>query len=271
MTEPSFKDPLLSDDNTAAATKDAAIHAHSSKGGSSLLMLLIMTALPFIFFNLFTLDGWKEYINHITESRIAGIIQWLPFILIMVLQNHKERIAIWTAFGVGCLVVLIEYLHSTYKPIYASFYWLNWFNLVTFLGMGIAYEITKFDWHLIGAITVSSLLLAAACSLLVHNPFTMQFARPMLMDKGLETFVESPYFYKMNVFLTLVWLVIFTIMTVCAWLTSLLGSSLGAGELIIGTIVPIVLPIAGMLLMPYLGNMWKDRNAKRQSVTELLR
>lgn len=24
--------------------------------------------------------------------------------------------------------------------------------------------------------------------------------------------------------------------------------------------MPIVLPIAGMLLMPYLGNMWKDRN-----------
>lgn len=81
------------------------------------------------------------------------------------------------------------------------------------------------------------------------------------MDKGLEAFVESPYFYKMNVFLTLIWLLIFTIMTVCAWLASLLGGSLGeSGELILGTIVPIVLPFAGQLLMPVLGNMWKDRN-----------
>lgn len=265
MTEPLFKDLLLSNDNTAAATKDAAKDSSEAEGWrsrSSLIMLLLMTAFPFSFFDLFdpTLDGWKKYIDHLTESRIAGIIQWLPFILIMALQNHKERIAIWTAFGVGCFVALIEYLHSTYKPIYASFYWLTWFNLLTFLGMGIAYEITKFDWQLIGAITVSSLLLAAACSLLVRNPFTMQFARPQLMDKGLDAFVESPYFYKMNVFLTLIWLVIFTIMTVCSWLASLLGSSLGAGELILGTIVPIVLPIAGMLLMPVLGKMWKDRN-----------
>ena len=267
MTEPSSKDPLLSNDDTAAATKDAAKDSSEAEGWrsrSSLIMLLLATVFPFSFFDLFdpTLDGWKEYINHLTESRIiAGIIQWLPFFLIMKLQNTNERIAIWTAFGVGCLVVLIEYLHSTWKPIYASFYWLNWFNLVTFLGMGIAYEITKFDWHLIGAITASSLLLAAACSLLVRNPFTIQFARPQLMNKGLEAFVESPYFYKMNVFLTLIWLVIFTIMTVCAWLASLLGDSLGsAGQLIMGTIVPIVLVIAGMLIMPFLGNMWKDRN-----------
>jgi len=231
------------------------------------MAVLLKTVLPFLLhFNLLTLDGWKEYIDHLTESSIAGVIQWLPFILIMTLQSKNERVAIWTAFGVGCLIALIEYLHSTYKPIYASFYWLSWFNLLTFLGMGIAFEITQFDWHLIGAITVSSLLLATICSLLVRSPFTMQMSRPMLILKGLQDFVESPNFYKMNVFLTQIWLVIFGVMTASSWIASLLIDSLGsAGQLILGTIVPIAFPVAGILLMPFFGNVWKKRNISANS------
>ena len=223
---------------------------------------IIQATLPFLYFNLLTIEGRQDYVNILTESQLANMLTWIPFILIMALASTNVKLAIWLAFSITALIALIQLYHHSYKPEYPMLYWLNSGSFLGYLGLGIANEIRPFSYTLISPITISVLAITVITSLVVCSPFTMQFARVGIP----ESVAKSPYFLKINNFLTGVWVGLFAIMAGSSWASW--GAALesgSAGEIILSIVIPIVIPIAGIRLMPTLANWYRSKNPPPQT------
>ena len=196
----------------------------------------------------------QQHVSNLLEGRLGSLLTWVPFILVLSIAKKNPLLAIWLAFGVSSILVVLEFYHGSYKPNYARFYWLTVSPWITYLILGIVYVIVPFSWTLISNIVVSSMFLAVLVSLLVGCPFTIQHARERVPPEVAAT----PGFYKLNVYLTLYWLLLFGIMMVCSWGSYPLPDD-STGNLILGTIIPIAVPIVGIKLMPAVVEYLKQR------------
>jgi hypothetical protein len=151
--------------------------AHDTMRMAFLITSIIKVLLQFLFFNLLSMAGRREYVDYICEGKIGNLITTVPLILVLALANVYELLALWLAFGICTLILLLECYHGSYKPNYARFYWLTVSQWLAYLIMGIVYIMVPFDYKLITHITVSSIFLAVLLSLIVQRPFTSQFAQ----------------------------------------------------------------------------------------------
>ena len=124
-----------------------------------------------------------------------------------------------------------------------------------------AWPAVPFNCHLIAPIQVSALFLAAILSVLICYPFTIQFAKTN-ENIPMEV-IRTQGFKKINMQLSLVWLFLFTIMTASSWVEYVYFSSQGdeksPGSIILGSVIPILVPVLGIPLMPVLAQYFKGQ------------
>jgi hypothetical protein len=118
-----------------------------------------------------------------------------------------------------------------------------------FLGEGIANQILVggLPYMYISSITASAFLLVTTLSMIVCYPFTIQFSRIIVKPEIVATWG----FVIFNQALTSIWVLIFAIMTACAWVGHIYfgSNSNSTGYIILNIIVPIALPLVGGFLM----------------------
>jgi len=209
----------------------------------------LMAFLPSLYFNLLTPGGRHGYVDVLVEAPLGRVVQFVPFILIIVLSSAYETLSIWLAFGVSVLICLLDKYHSTYKPRFSSWYWLNVGPMVAYLAMGIVFAFKPFPAGLISSISVTVMWGSVLLSMLVGNPFTYQYAKSSAPDEALA----RPGFMKICHLLAGYWLFLFTVMIIVSWVDYAMPWSKGsAGHIILGIVIPVCIPLFGATTMPIL-------------------
>lgn len=227
-----------------------------------LIGLIIEAIFPFFFYDLLTKQGRQEYVDLLVEDPLGSLLMWVPFILIMALASVNAELAIWLAFSIVSVLILLEFYHHTYKPRFPAFYWLSCGTWVGYLGLGIAYEIKPFNYQLISPVTVSILTGICFVSLVSRVPFTLQMTKTRVP----EELAETPWFFRLNMFLTGIWLVLFVIMAISSWISFGVGFTSGsAGEIILGILIPILVPLLGIrVISPMFAERYKKKHPPPQ-------
>eukprot|EP00457_Paulinella_chromatophora_P009228 gb/GEZN01009287.1/.p1 GENE.gb/GEZN01009287.1/~~gb/GEZN01009287.1/.p1 ORF type:complete len:268 (-),score=26.22 gb/GEZN01009287.1/:499-1302(-) len=218
----------------------------------TLLQNLLIALLPCFNFDLSSGDGLRAYNDHLT-GKLGGFLTWVPFIIILTVAHTNVTIAIWAAFGVQSFEIIIFFLRGTYDEKYPSIMILESGMWLAYLGLGIAYAIKPFVYTLISPITTSSLFATAFFSLMICHPFTAQIARAKVSAE----IAGSEGFKKMMYIVTIFWTTIFSLMTILTWLAYglypvVVGEKKELGAVLMGTIVPVALPLLGKISQPYL-------------------
>jgi hypothetical protein len=214
-----------------------------------MLHKVMQALLPCFTLDMKTSSGRHSWADLVLND-LGQIVGWAPYIIVMCVASTNEEAALWGAFGsMTALIALGVYRHS-YAPKYPLVAWLDGGQWVGFLALAITWEATRFNYKLISPISTSVLLITTFVSMVVCKPFTIQYARLKVDDKV----AASSGFLKFNHILTSVWLVVFLVMSVCTWLAWALHDDIhkslsSTGYLILGTIVPILLPFVGALSM----------------------
>jgi len=214
-----------------------------------MLLKVSQALLPCFTFDMKTSSGRHSWADLVLND-LGQIVGWVPYIIVMCVASTNEEAALWGAFGsMTALIALGVYRHS-YAPKYPLVQWLDGGQWVGFLALAITWEATRFNYKLISPISTSVLLITTFVSMVVCKPFTIQYARLKVDDKV----AASSGFLKFNYILTSVWLVVFLVSSVCTWVAwalhdDNLKSLSSTGYLILGTIVPILLPFVGALSM----------------------
>eukprot|EP00808_Paulinella_micropora_P025584 g67911.t1 len=193
---------------------------------------VVIAATPCVHFDLSTPEGRQAYNNHLTGP-VGGLLTWTPFIIILTVGHAHTIVACWAAFGTICLVMLTNLYRSSYDDRFPPVMILNAGSMLTYLGLGIAYSVD----HSITYLLISPII--------ARTKVSPEVAR-------------HPGFMKIQYILTLFWTVIFSLMTLLGWLNFGLysdepeGTKKGFGQSLIGTILPILLPILGLRVSPVL-------------------
>jgi len=178
--------------------------------------------------------------NISTLEKIAQHSQrltFVPWIIIAVLQNGHEMIAIWLAFGIALVLAMMNYYNSTLHPQYSSWYYIDASLLVSVLGLGIANSIVYVPHTLLSVIPLTAMLATVAISMILQYPFTMQYAKAKVSNPKL----------KFHQILSGYYLIVFSIMVTSVWCALLFVAQIGPpmvysnhiAYIILGTVVPI--------------------------------
>lgn len=221
-----------------------------------LVRAAIKVVLPFRYFDLWSSEGRHEYVDFVVEGRVGSILSCLPFILMIAISQAHASLALWLAFAFCSVSVAFQFYHGTYTPNSPLLYWFNAASWITYLVLGIIYELDPYNPTLIRNVTISSLAVAVTLSMLARSPFTMQYARA----KVSEEVAASPDFLKFNMYLSGFWLLLFAVMAACAWGSYPLVNG-SAGNVILGTVIPILVVVVGFVLSPYVVEYLKAKGS----------
>jgi hypothetical protein len=228
---------------------------------------LFRALLPCLAFDLSSSSGRHDYVDLLLND-LGNLVMWLPFVIVMAVASTSEEAALWGAFGVMTALIALGVYRHRYAPKYAPVFWLQGGQWIGYLAMACVWEATEFSSTLISPISVTVLLVTCMASMVVCQPFTLQFARLKVDDKT----AASPVFLTFNYILTSFWLVIFVITVTCSWVAWALHDNKRdwlspTGYLILGTIVPMALPIFGGLSMGPLSK-WLASKAPKAAAPE---
>jgi hypothetical protein len=215
------------------------------KDEESLVRAIIKVVLPFRYFDLFSTEGRREYVDFVVGGRVGHILSFLPFILMIAISQAQPSLALWLSFGACSLSAAFQFFHATYTPNSPFLYWFTASSWITYLILAIVYELVPYNPTLIRNITISSLVVAVLLSILVRSPFTMQYARAKVSNDV----ADSPGFLKLNMYLSGFWLLLFAAMAACMW-GSYPFSNGSTANVILGTVIPILAVIVGFVLSP---------------------
>jgi len=216
----------------------------------------IKAVLSCLFFDMGDRQGRHAWADLVLVE-LGNVLQWVPYVIIMALGSSAPAGAIWGAVGSMTIIIALGVYRHAYAPQFPLLSWLEGGQWVGFLAMGVAWEATTFNYNLISPLSTSVLLGTVLVSMAAGSPFTEQYARLKVND---ET-AASKVFLVMNYALTAIWAIVFSIMTACAWVAYLFANELGAaGGLVLGTIIPITLPLLGMLAMPVVVARFKTKH-----------
>ena len=233
-------------------------YKEEDRSDTSLIKLLIQLVLPFLFYNLFTTEGRRQYCDLITEDPLNNIISWVPFILIMMLQNVvNPSIALLVATALSFVKAGFEYYHSTYKTQYPKFYYLTWCFCICFLLLScVLWSPLYKPTNNLSIYINTFMFFAILLSLVSCKPFTKQMGQ----HKVPIEIQQTTGYHKLNMVLTFIWVVIFFILAGCAWIITCLGSHLSnTGFFFINTFIPLATVIGGIYSMPMVIGLLKDR------------
>lgn len=183
-------------------------------------------------------------------DRWGRLFSFLPFIVIVSVAPKDLYAAVWAALGIEIAIQLGDIYRSRYNPAVAFPNILNTGSLVCYVVLVIlVYTVSNFDRFLIGPIVVSTMFGTVFASIVVGYPFTLQHTSHRVDEKT----KKSREFYKFNVALSCVWLALFGIMLASIWIAYALFSQDqgGAGQIILGIVIPVLCPVLGFFLMPY--------------------
>ena len=216
----------------------------------------VKALLPCLFFDVGDRQGRHAWAD-LVLTELGNVLQWVPYIIIMALGSSAPAGAIWGAVGSMTLIITLGVYRHAYAPQFPLLSWLEGGQWVGFRAMGIAWEATAFNYNLISPLSTSVLLGTVLASMAAGSPFTQQYARLKVDDETAATKV----YLVMNYALSSVWAIVFAAMTACTWAAYLLASELGAaGGLVLGTILPVTLPLLGMLAMPVIVARFKAKH-----------
>ena len=209
----------------------------------------------------------------------SQILTWVPYILIMVLAGFYETLSISLAFGIAVFLGIFNYKYAKYRPEFSSWYYLDMALVVSLLGLCIANFMVYIPPTILQGVPSAAMLLAVIISMIIRDPFTKQYAKPHVPS---EVFASAE-FTKMNDILSGYWLLIFVVINVCQWCSLLFVTSFETSSststhptisnftafLMLGTIIPSAVPIAGIfgmnLLIKYLKRDFNEQNNPSES------
>jgi hypothetical protein len=207
---------------------------------------VIKVALPFRYFDLYSTEGRREYVDFVVCGRVGHILSYLPFILMIAISQAHPSLALWLSFGACSLSAAFQFVHSTYTPNSPFLYWFTASSWATYLILAVVYELDPFNPTLIRNIAISSMVMTVLLSILVRNPFSMQYARAKVSNE----LANTTGFLMLNMYLSGFWLLLFAVMAACMW-GSYPFSNGSAANIILGTVIPISVIIVAFVLSPY--------------------
>lgn len=157
--------------------------------------------------------------------------------------------AVWSAFGLQCFVMLMDFYRNRYN---AAIPFPNILTTAVFLCyivlVILAYVAAGFTPGLIGPIVVSTMFAAVLLSMIFGHPFTLQHSS----HKVDEVTRKSPEFLKFNMALSAFWLLLFGVMMASIWVGYGVFHSdpNSIGYIILGIVIPVLMPILGFFLTP---------------------
>jgi hypothetical protein len=237
------------------------------------ILIQVKALIPLLYYNVTTLEGRQNYTeNFVARGRFSGIISWSPFIILMAVPCDSAAKGILSAFCISFYINVLLFYRSTYNPRQDRVMMIDGINFLLYFSIMIASYATRawpnvpFNCHLIAPIQTSAIFLAAILSVLFCYPFTLQYAKAK--DEIPLHVIQSMGFKKVNMLLTLVWLLLFAVMTLSSWLDyfyfSSKGSENAAGAIILGSVLPLVLVGLGIILMPILAQYFKKKSLPKK-------
>lgn len=174
-----------------------------------------------------------------------------------ILVDANMNAALWAACAVAGYLVAIDYYHSTYRPLYPKFYWLNVGEFAAYLGLGAVSTYSSFatgqplQEELVEAMIDTSILAALLVSIAVRVPFTVQYAKPQVPPQ----IASKPIFLRLHLALSGFWAFLFGIKASASWVLYALyeeHESSAASSIYYGDVVPVLILIFGIAMMPVL-------------------
>lgn len=143
-------------------------------------------------------------IDKFLESPFAGLAPWI--VMAMLVGPDRFEVAVCAALGLSLLFTFLGHRRGT------SFKLLELFDIAyfgTLAAIGLFASDALIDWleKWSGEMTNIALVVFAFGSILIRNPFTLQYAREQVPKE----YWETPAFYKTNRDITLVWALAFGI------------------------------------------------------------
>jgi hypothetical protein len=214
-----------------------------------------------------TSESRNNYVERFMDSRAGRILGYVPIILILSLQCQNMYAAAWSAWGVNLFLNVLDFYRSRYNTRIVFPNWLRFTVLISMTVIVILVMTIPFDPLLFGPITISTMAGAVLISMIVGNPFTMQQSAHQVT----EEVRKSPKFLQFNNILSGFWLVLFSAMTICVWCSFTLCdatcSNYNTCSIVLGTVIPIAIPVIGFLLTPSVVELLKNSEKKNETNT----
>ena len=184
------------------------------------------------------------------------LLSMVPLIIILAVSSTNIIAAVWSAFAISFFLMILDFYRARYNP---SVVFPNIVQTSLLIGYTVCvilvYVLTPpLSSNYIGPIVVSIITAAMIASFVLMYPFTMQFSGPRVDEETRK----SLQFYRFNQILTLFWIIIMGGATGCAW-GSLQFPADSAGQIILGIVMLIVLPLLGQILTPFLVDYLKSK------------
>jgi len=188
----------------------------------------------------------------------------LPFIFIMALSSTSTLLSLWLAFGFSLGLLILNFYRSRYN---ARLVFPMAIDVAAFTAYVIliilAYELSGFTYRLVTPIIVSVIFGVMALSMLICKPFTMQFVAKVTTDEVWR----SPEFFRGHMFVAGIWVCGMALVVVAVWVSyALCSDTNGACYIILSIVVPIVVPLALMLITSYIKSVKEGHDAVKAGV-----
>lgn len=137
-------------------------------------------------------------IDKFLQSPFAGLAPWI--VMAMLVGPDRFEVAVCAALGLSLLFTFLGHRRGT------SFKLLELFDIVYFgalavIGLFASDALITWLEKWSGEMTSIALVVFAFGSILIRNPFTLQYAR----EQAPEEYWDTPVFYRINRNITLVW------------------------------------------------------------------
>lgn len=236
----------------------AAASRHANDGGLGFVRRLLQPLRdPSVMQTSESRHEWLEALCDTRPMRAANII---PMIVVMAVACKDLIAAVWSAWAITLLVWVLEAYRHRYNPLVVFPNLIGTTSLTVYtLFIILMYTNSGFTPTLVSPVLISALCGVVIVSLCVRRPFTAQHAATRVS----EEVRRSDAFLRLNMALTAFWAVLFSIMTVSVWCSYAFFRSddcaTNAGSIVLGTVIPIVLPVLGFAVTPYLVEWLKGR------------
>lgn len=132
------------------------------------------------------------------ESPLAGLLPWIAMAVLV--GPDRFEVAVCTALGLSLLFTFLGHKRGTSFKLLELFD-LAYFGTLAVIGLIASDDLITWLEQWAGEMTSIALVVFAFGSILIRNPFTMQYAR----EQAPEELWDTPIFYRVNRNITLVW------------------------------------------------------------------
>ena len=129
------------------------------------------------------------------------LLGFAPFILFALLTNISVSLALWVAFAVAFAIGIRDFAHTRILRVLDVGSTILFGLLALYAGFiqpGLSVQAVRL-------VVDCGLLLIAATSMAIRNPFTLQYAR----EQTPQEFWNTPLFIRTNYIITAVWTLVF--------------------------------------------------------------